>query len=263
MAERHETFRSPACRIALDVDGGRVRVEVEGAADAAAIDPFVRALEAHLGSEPTTIEIDATRQEGAAPELRARLASVLGTRRAAVVRVHVRVSSSAVELSYRRLAQDVPKLVDVESTRSAGGAATPAGLASCPPPVHVDAAEWPVLRVTPPHQITDDEMQAFLAWYRELVLRRREPFALVLDLRRTSGMTPRQRQMITDGMGGEESIYCRGTAMVFSSAVLRGILTAIFWIRKPRYPTRVFATVEDAGAFAHGLMRGTASASAT
>jgi len=33
--------------------------------------------------------------------------------------------------------------------------------------------------------------------------------------------------------------------MIFDNPLLRGMLTAMFWIRKPEYPTRVYATPEE------------------
>ena len=38
--------------------------------------------------------------------------------------------------------------------------------------------------------------------------------------------------------------------MVFESAVVRGVLMAIFWIFKPAYPTKAFKSVEEAIAWA-------------
>ena len=37
-----------------------------------------------------------------------------------------------------------------------------------------------------------------------------------------------------------------GCGLVFQSTVLRGILTAIFWLKKPEYEVRVFADVTEA-----------------
>ena len=43
--------------------------------------------------------------------------------------------------------------------------------------------------------------------------------------------------------------------MVFTSPLLRGVLTAIFWVRKPAYPTGVMGTVEDGVAWSQSMLR--------
>ena len=74
-----------------------------------------------------------------------------------------------------------------------------------------------------------------------------EPYGVVLDLRFTKSITPRQRAMLTESMERHDNAaLCKGTAMVFESRLLRGILTAVFWLRKPAYPTRVFTTTAEA-----------------
>ena len=81
---------------------------------------------------------------------------------------------------------------------------------------------------------------------------------MVIDLRRNAGITPTQRKMLTDDMAAPEhaavQARCVGVAMVFDSAFLRGILTAIFWVRKPPYPTQVFRTVAEAKTWAKALL---------
>jgi hypothetical protein len=76
-----------------------------------------------------------------------------------------------------------------------------------------------------------------------------ERFATLMDLRQCANLPSRQRKILTDGMKQNKEVnkkYCVGTAMVFDSAVLRGVLMAVFWLVKPEHPTNIFKSYEDA-----------------
>lgn len=251
------TFASAFGSVVLEhVRTGVLALTVEGAPDASAADELARAIERHLAADRrVAIRIDATKQDGAVPELRVRLASLIAAHRAALASFEVLAGSSQTELGYRRLADESGGLVQV--TRTLASHAHRESL--CPPPVHADESEPALLLVTTPPSLTDEEMSTFLAWHRGWMSARREPYAIVLDLRRTEKLSPRQREMITSGMERSEKL-CRGTAMVFTSVVLRGFLTAIFWIKKPRYPTRVFNGLDEASAWAREITRAVVTA---
>lgn len=122
------------------------------------------------------------------------------------------------------------------------------------PGIETDESSWPILQVTPPATVTDGMLAAYLDWYRT-VDERRGPHAIVMDLRGSQGITTEQRRMMLSRMeerGGRTS--CLGLAMVFESKVLRAILTAMFWVRSPPYPTRVFADRESAFGWCRGLL---------
>ena len=122
----------------------------------------------------------------------------------------------------------------------------------------LDDGRWPCLIVRPPYRVSDEQMEDFLERYRMLEQERGERYALVLDLRRTSKLTPDQRKMLTDRMEDEDEdpskVLCQGTAMIFESRILRGILSMIFWVKRPPYPTKVFTEPEEAIAWANELL---------
>ena len=107
----------------------------------------------------------------------------------------------------------------------------------------VDFSHWPVTVMTPPKW--KDE---YMDFYQYEVKRRGERYALVLDVRNTIKPNPKERKKLTEAMQKSEfnQKYCVCTALVFSSAIMRGILTAVFWLHKPKYPIKVFATPEAA-----------------
>jgi hypothetical protein len=72
---------------------------------------------------------------------------------------------------------------------------------------------------------------------------------MVLDVRKTVGLSPVQRKMITSGVEGDEERlkkYCHGMALVFDSPALKRLLTAIFWVKRPVVPMKVFTDTESA-----------------
>ena len=114
-----------------------------------------------------------------------------------------------------------------------------------------DKSKWPVIKVTPPTNVSNEDIIKILEEFVEFISveKKGERYGVVQDLRNTKGITSQQRKLITDNINGMKDYaaqYCVGSAMVFDSPVLRGMLTAIFWITKPPYPTQVFKTIEDA-----------------
>jgi hypothetical protein len=102
-----------------------------------------------------------------------------------------------------------------------------------------------------PSSISNEELIEVLDDFIDYITvqKKGERYGVLQDLRNTKGITSRQRKMITDNMDGMKDYaihYCVGSAMVFDSPLLRGMLKAIFWITKPPYPTQVFKTLEDA-----------------
>jgi len=113
-----------------------------------------------------------------------------------------------------------------------------------------DLSRWPVVIMRPPaHPMRDDDFQAYLDWMEKHVTTRRILYAVVNDARQAPPPSAHQRQMVAAQMARLDAFtreYCAGFGFVFDSALLRGIMTAIFWIKKPGYPTDVFSDVASA-----------------
>ena len=122
--------------------------------------------------------------------------------------------------------------------------------------IETDLSQWPLVLVRPPVTVTDAQMRAYLDRFDAEVIRREEPYGVVLDLRKTKAITPKQRAMLTESMERHDSAaLCQGTAMVFDSRLLKAILSAIFWVRRPAYPTRVFTDVDEGCLWVQGRLR--------
>jgi len=114
--------------------------------------------------------------------------------------------------------------------------------------ITLDWRLWPVVVVTPPPRPSrDDELLTFMKLWERAVCARQQPYALVLDLRQSARMPPVQRKLLVHTMT-EDALdgHCRCAAVVFSSALVRGMLTAMFWVWRPAYPTRFLPSVEEA-----------------
>ncbi len=118
-----------------------------------------------------------------------------------------------------------------------------------PTGVRIDQSQWPLLIVITPGKMTDEGLEDFLDSYSDIIKSQGERYALVLDVSNTQKLNPIQRKKLVNMMETNREFnkeHCAGCAMVFSSKILRGILTAIFWIHKPPHPTKVFTAQQEA-----------------
>ena len=120
-----------------------------------------------------------------------------------------------------------------------------------------DMSGWPLCRVSWPLTMDDGELDAH--WhYLDTLLLKGEPFAVLIDAREAARPSSRQRQTMGRRTAQNFQRYplgITGIALVLSSAIERGVLTAINWLSGPAYPTRVFSTPEEAAIWLHGTMR--------
>lgn len=118
-------------------------------------------------------------------------------------------------------------------------------------PIGLDFSHWPLIITTPPPRpVTNEELHDFLDRFEDGLRAREGRYVSVLDLRWHTGITPRQRRMLTERMNAAHEGVAKdrltGTAMIFTSALLRSLLTAIFWLRKSDHPTVVLRNLDDA-----------------
>jgi hypothetical protein len=116
----------------------------------------------------------------------------------------------------------------------------------------MDQSTWPVVTVKFIDPATDDEFDAYLRSL-EALYDRETPFALVFDARDAAYLPrqyrKRQAQWIDDNEAQIRE-YLAGTAYVIPSAVLRGVLRAIFALQDQPAEYVVTDTLEDAHAWA-------------
>ena len=97
-------------------------------------------------------------------------------------------------------------------------------------------------------ELSDEAIREFHASY-EALLRTGKPFGLILDASSAGAPSASQRRAFADfGAQNKQALtkLCRGVAYVIESPVIRGALTAVFWINTPPYDYVVVPTLAAA-----------------
>ena len=132
--------------------------------------------------------------------------------------------------------------------------------------IALDISAWPLVQVTPPpYSLSDEAVMEFVDFHRKLVRSQPTPHVLILDLRDCDRLNNHQRTRLSKVLSSADddgaASSCAGTALVFSSPMLRGILTATFWVFRPLYPVKVWPDVASAQRWAYTLLAGSAQLS--
>ncbi|MCP4195858.1 MAG: hypothetical protein GY762_01800 [Proteobacteria bacterium] len=118
---------------------------------------------------------------------------------------------------------------------------------------------WPILVVYSPADFTEDDLRAQLEEIGKIYDIRKEPYVLVLDAtsgRRPSALQRKIQSEFREKYDAHIREYCRGTAFVTSSELLKGAATAMFWIKKPTTTTKFFTNIQQAFAWAEEQLQG-------
>jgi hypothetical protein len=117
--------------------------------------------------------------------------------------------------------------------------------------ISIDCTRWPlILWESPSVRVSDESSGAALGWLEELW--RTTPAGTksftLLDLSRMQEIAPAtQRKYAAEFMDRNRNLQRRasvGGAIVATSALVRGAITAVFWLRSPAVETRVVPTRE-------------------
>ncbi|MGB8329074.1 MAG: hypothetical protein WCE62_03030 [Polyangiales bacterium] len=119
-----------------------------------------------------------------------------------------------------------------------------------------DDRAWPLLYVRfPSKPLSDDGFEYFIARYTAVV-EQRVRFATILDSRGlTTAITAHQRKRLTewfDVTGDLAGEHHFGIAVLINSAIIRGALKAVTWVKPIPVPIEAFGSIADA---AHWLRK--------
>jgi len=123
--------------------------------------------------------------------------------------------------------------------------------------IQVDMARFPIVIVRWQGTNTDAQMLAYLSTMTSIV-QRPEPKVIVYDALTAQIPAPSQRRLQGEWMVTHQASMARwgaGTAFVFSSAVMRGALTAVLWLAPIPNGHFVTSTVEEALAWGEARLR--------
>jgi hypothetical protein len=113
-----------------------------------------------------------------------------------------------------------------------------------------EESAWPLVYVRyPSNGLNDQGLEVFLERVMSY-LRRRDRFACLIDCRgMTIAHTANQRRRIAEWLAEPElqrlSPHAIAIAVLFRSALIRGALTAVNWIKPPPAPVKAFGSVAD------------------
>lgn len=134
------------------------------------------------------------------------------------------------------------------------------------PLVHpfIDASKAPLYVMEFAATTTDDELKACCEAREAWAQHAKYKVAWVVDLSRILEVTAKQRRMFAEHLARFEPHdvqYNQGSGLVVPNTFLRGVVTAIFWLKPPRFPNQTFPTRAEAFTWAEARLReGTRSA---
>jgi hypothetical protein len=124
--------------------------------------------------------------------------------------------------------------------------------------IRVARVNWPIVLIEfPEKRVTDADLHAVLEYIESLfneAVKNREKFFVITDLTVMREITPaNQRQFTAEWIkrtGPLSRAASVGGATVTPSAILRGIITALYWLQPSPSPTYAVATRHD------GMLKG-------
>jgi hypothetical protein len=119
--------------------------------------------------------------------------------------------------------------------------------------IRIDSRQWPLVTFDQPeHKVTDAATMEALDFLTGLMgdVGPREKIFLLVDLSQSKEAAPAsQRKAAAQHSARHEELQKRtvvGSGIVITSAVMRGVITAVFWIRPPSIPTKLVASRDEA-----------------
>jgi hypothetical protein len=123
------------------------------------------------------------------------------------------------------------------------------------PLVHpwIDQSRAPLYELTFPKQASLEEVAALCGARERWAQRANYRVAWVVNLAGILEATARQRTLFSEHLKRFEPhdvAYNQGSALLVPNAFVRGIVTAIFWMKPPLFPNECFSTLEEARTWA-------------
>lgn len=122
----------------------------------------------------------------------------------------------------------------------------------------IDEGAWPLVVIHYPKLI---EHQDFMSSLDRIIgfVQRGEPWVMINDARGSGHPNAKQRQAIASMYEAHEQEvrrHWRGSAIVFDSQVIVGVLTALVWLRPPPHPFRAFSDYNEGRSWALDMLAG-------
>lgn len=103
----------------------------------------------------------------------------------------------------------------------------------------IDVKDFPLLRQRYPANFSDSDLEAFIVSLQQVIPAIEQPFAWVVDVDAMVKSTAHQRKIMAESekrMAEHDRMFCVGSALYVANPIIRGIVTAVFWLSPPVYP---------------------------
>jgi hypothetical protein len=110
-----------------------------------------------------------------------------------------------------------------------------------------------------PAHFPDADLVSFIESLEALVMEQIAPFAWVVLADALLMTSATQRRLMAEAekrMQPRDKEFCVGTAIVLSSSIARGVVTAVYWLTPPVYPYTFCSTPEQGQAWAQAKLAG-------
>ncbi len=129
----------------------------------------------------------------------------------------------------------------------------------------IDERQWPLIFVDWAGPVSLEEIDAHFDQMTAL-MGRGQRFAVVMDIQQVLAMPAEQRKRTAARLKelapkGERTVICN--AHIVRSSLAKGMLSAIYWIAPPPFPTKVFTDRAEAEAWARERMAADTAVPAT
>ncbi|HEX4336618.1 MAG TPA: hypothetical protein VH062_11935 [Polyangiaceae bacterium] len=117
----------------------------------------------------------------------------------------------------------------------------------------IDGTRAPLYAIQFPQQAADEEVASFCQVRERWAVTAKYKVAWVVDLAGVIQAPATQRRIFSDHLQRFEPhdvAYNQGSALIAPNAFVRGIITAVFWLKAPRFPSECFTTQPEALAWA-------------
>lgn len=110
-----------------------------------------------------------------------------------------------------------------------------------------------------PPEFSLEELQAFCIWFAGWYARQRTPMAMIADLSQMRSASSVQRRAWANfekGSAADIKRVAAGVAVVLTNPMVRGVVTAVYWINPPVYPHNIVANRQQALAWCQQMLDG-------
>ncbi len=121
----------------------------------------------------------------------------------------------------------------------------------------LDVTHAPIYIARLPRVSDDGDLIQYFAALEPFLLKHTRPYVFITDTTFVTSATATQRRIVAESdirLREHDAKWCAGVAIVAKTALVRGAVTAVYWISPPVYPYRVVATLSEGIVWGHAQL---------